>query len=387
MLGGYQYSKVLNESIQVVREDIAFDLATAQVLAAQKKIETLKKFGFKDLRVVSETSDINEQQFFETRVLLTVDGTLVGCVIDRPSIITLMHFVLGSTYLSVLFITLFIFIGLIVVVPLARYKRDVQKFIKKAKEMPLDEVQTQQVDEVTSQIREIINLNTNYAMKIHQLDFEIKEKEAVAVLAKQVAHDIRSPLSILNMLIPSLQQDYTLEKCDLLLQATQRIDGIAEDLLKQGKLTPATKQVSVEDVSRLIAEKQTLLAKNKSRTRIELKDSIGSLFKTKITKLDFERITSNLLNNALEAIADEHNGIVELGLSAVDNSTVLVIKDNGPGIPVEVLSKIGTKGFSSGKIQGNGLGVFHAKSTVENAGGHFEIASTVGKGTTITITM
>lgn len=386
-LGTFQYQKVLTESIQVIKDDIAFDLATAQVLSAQKKVETLKKFGFKDLRIVSEIPDQFEQKALVTKVPLTVDGMLVGYIIDSPSILTLGEFVLGSTYLGVLFITLFIFMSLMIIIPLARYKRGVQQFIKDAKERPLVQQDAAQFDEVTVQILEIINLNTDYVLKIRQLDYEVKEKEAVATLAKQVAHDIRSPLSVLNMLVPTLTDDPSIEKCELLVQATQRIDKIAEDLLTKGKIEIANNQFATEDVEKLVLEKQMLLASQSQKTRIELNLPKSKLFNTKISKLDFERITSNLLNNAIEAISSDSYGLVELGLSEVDNSTVLVIKDNGKGIAEETLARIGTKGYSFGKANGNGLGLFHAKSTIEKAGGHFQLQSLLGQGTTVTITI
>ena len=104
-----------------------------------------------------------------------------------------------------------------------------------------------------------------------------------------------------------------------------------------------------------------------------------------ISKIDFERIASNLLNNAIEAISDDKNGLVELELLDIDASTVFVIKDNGRGISENILNKIGTKGFTEGKFNGNGLGVYHAVSTVEKAGGKLHIKSQYGLGTTITV--
>ena len=57
------------------------------------------------------------------------------------------------------------------------------------------------------------------------------------------------------------------------------------------------------------------------------------------------------------------------------------IKDFGKGISSEDLKKIGTKGFSSGKTNGNGLGIFYARRFAEDLGGRIEFASELGKGT------
>lgn len=221
----------------------------------------------------------------------------------------------------------------------------------------------------------------------YNLEIEHSKSQALTNLASQVAHDIRSPLSVLNMLVPTLANDPSHEKCELLIQATLRIDRIAEDLLVKGKACEMAGQVAGDDVSKLVSEKKLFLAEKQKDTRIELKIENDTLFKTKLSKLDFERITSNLLNNAIEALVDKEGGLIELGLSALDNSTVLVVKDNGKGIDPLVLAKIGTKGFTTAKVSGNGLGVYHAKSTVENAGGQFKIDSIFGFGTTVTITI
>lgn len=219
------------------------------------------------------------------------------------------------------------------------------------------------------------------------LRIEKTKMDAVVTVAKQVAHDIRSPLSVLNMLVPSLSNDANLEKCDLLIQATRRIDEIAEDLLAKGKAAVISSQLTSEDVEKVVHEKQMLLASQSQRARIELTIQKGSLFKTRLSKLDFERITSNLLNNAIEALTHKEDGLITLGISSIDNSTVVVIKDNGVGIDSNVLSKIGINGFTSGKEDGNGLGVYHAKSTIEKVGGLFQIQSKYGEGTTVTITI
>lgn len=217
------------------------------------------------------------------------------------------------------------------------------------------------------------------------LRIEKTKADAIITVAKQVAHDIRSPLSVLNMLVPTLENDTNAEKCDLLIQATRRIDKIAEDLLAKGKAAETNCQLASEDVEKIVHEKQMLLASQSQKTRIELTIQKSGLFKTRISKLDFERITSNLLNNAIEALTYKEDGLIQLGVSSTDNSTIVVIKDNGVGIDSYVLSKIGTNGFTSGKEKGNGLGVFHAKSTIEKFGGLFQIQSEYGEGTTVTI--
>ena len=65
----------------------------------------------------------------------------------------------------------------------------------------------------------------------------------------------------------------------------------------------------------------------------------------------------------------------------------IIVSDNGKGIAGENLSKAGQRGFSFGKANGNGLGLSHARSFVEAAGGKLTIQSRVGLGTMVTLSL
>jgi len=65
---------------------------------------------------------------------------------------------------------------------------------------------------------------------------------------------------------------------------------------------------------------------------------------------------------------------------------VLEITDSGPGIPAEILPNLGEPFFTT-RPEGTGLGLAIAKRYVEEAGGRLEIASTVGRGTTVRIVL
>ncbi len=65
-----------------------------------------------------------------------------------------------------------------------------------------------------------------------------------------------------------------------------------------------------------------------------------------------------------------------------------MVSDNGKGIPSHILARLGEHGISYGKKgteSGSGLGIYHAKKTVEEWGGKFEVRSREGIGTAIEI--
>lgn len=94
-----------------------------------------------------------------------------------------------------------------------------------------------------------------------------------------------------------------------------------------------------------------------------------------------ERLLSNLLDNAVEAVRDE--GQVTVTTALVKGMIELTVKDTGRGIPADVLPRLGQKRATFGKAEGSGLGLYHAKSCVESWGGSLQVDSKLGEGTTV----
>ena len=95
----------------------------------------------------------------------------------------------------------------------------------------------------------------------------------------------------------------------------------------------------------------------------------------------FKRALSNLIDNAAEATGS--GGSIEVSTILSDGFVTTQIRDNGPGIPTEILSQIGERGVTHGKKGGSGLGIWSAKETFESFGGRVEISSASGLGTSV----
>ncbi|MEW5815340.1 MAG: HAMP domain-containing sensor histidine kinase, partial [Spirochaetota bacterium] len=102
-----------------------------------------------------------------------------------------------------------------------------------------------------------------------------------------------------------------------------------------------------------------------------------------IQPVEFGRVLSNLVNNAVEALDDR--GKVDVRLAEEGDRVILTIADDGKGIPPEILAKLGKKGETHGKAGGSGLGLFHARTMAESWGGSLTISSTPGEGTVVAI--
>ena len=109
----------------------------------------------------------------------------------------------------------------------------------------------------------------------------------------------------------------------------------------------------------------------------------------KIDSSQFLRMVSNLIDNAVEALPNS-SGKVVISVRKYGEIVSTIVQDNGKGIPENLISQVGVKGITfgkSGKRSGNGLGVWHAKPTIESAGGSFHILSKEGHGTQVLLSL
>lgn len=221
---------------------------------------------------------------------------------------------------------------------------------------------------------------------------------ALIALTAQAAHDIRSPLSALS-LITSCLDEVAPEKKEILKSATQKILKIANILIEENKKYQAKIKSCVNTVvfseepfeyfelgnfmTIAIKEKQVEY-QNVQNIKIEFQNMIATSHWVGLQSLDFARVLSNLVNNAVESIMEK--GTVSVQLKTIQQDTVIEIRDTGCGIPESILSRLGTRGISFGKkgaSKGTGLGLSHAKAILQNCGGDLRIESVVGLGTKI----
>lgn len=210
---------------------------------------------------------------------------------------------------------------------------------------------------------------------------------ALIQISAQVAHDIKSPLAALGVAAKGLES-LPPEQRSLIDGAVNRMQGIADDLLQRYRAPSAASAISKLMVcplggiiEQVLAEKR-LQHKEKTGVTIEFagaSNEINALVEPK----ELQRLLSNLINNSVEAF--DTTGTVSVSLSVLDGRVLIEVKDTGKGIPAVILAKLGQKGETHGKAGGNGLGLYHARTTIEGWGGGFKIESEPGKGTTVAI--
>ncbi|MEM6297677.1 MAG: ATP-binding protein [Bacteroidota bacterium] len=211
------------------------------------------------------------------------------------------------------------------------------------------------------------------------------EKESAwREMAKQVAHEIKNPLTPMKLTLQHLQRSMRQENgaaeapIKTLLTQIDTLSDIANSFSVFAKM-PIPKE-EVFELSQVV-EQTVALYENHDR----------ALVKTEITPHKFwvradpqliGRILTNLILNGIQAVPEEEIARIEVRLILSGTKTALLtVHDNGCGIPEENYHKIFIPSFTT-KSSGSGIGLAVAKKGIEHAGGNIWLESEMDRGTT-----
>jgi nitrogen fixation/metabolism regulation signal transduction histidine kinase len=220
------------------------------------------------------------------------------------------------------------------------------------------------------------------------------EKESAwREMAKQVAHEIKNPLTPMKLTLQHLlrldqegmlQDQQKLRKSlETLIHQVDALSGIASSFSTFAKMPlPKNELMNFKAVLTQVLE----LFKNDKRVQLDfLDDSYTEEINIMGDDKLFGRVIANLIINGIQAAQPGKAPHIKIWLWMTEQSVFLEIADNGKGIPQELKDKIFIPNFST-KSTGSGLGLAIAKSGVETAGGKIWFDSEVGKGTTFYLT-
>ena len=238
---------------------------------------------------------------------------------------------------------------------------------------------------------ELVMLRDELVKLIEKKEEAIKSKQLIKI-GRQVAHDIRSPLSAITSVI-SEKEHLDLEQINIIKSAANSLSNIANSLLVEYKISQeyfsGNKIANKTDnnpvypmLSEVVFEKSSGYIKKKIELNFNVLD--GAIFlSVSVDSQQFKSAISNIINNSIDAIDIE--GTIDISLKNDCNFMEITISDNGRGIPEEILPKIRTYGFTHGKDNGNGIGLYHATEYINKIGGSLLIDSKLDVGTVVTI--
>ncbi len=237
---------------------------------------------------------------------------------------------------------------------------------------------------VLDQPMEIEELERLRLLQKEVTETKVKAAVADAVIKRnqQIAHDIKSPLAALGVLTHSFQN---LKEDERLIfnSAVNRIRDISNTLAAAPSRSTNPKNTQTQLIAAvldpILSEKRI---EYQSRLGLEIDFNMDQAYGlcAKINGLEFKRVISNLINNAVEASAHQTRIFVQVK-PYQKNRIEISIQDRGKGISPEILACLGKRGETYGKKGGSGLGLYHAKMTLESWGGELVIESKLNFGT------
>jgi signal transduction histidine kinase len=247
------------------------------------------------------------------------------------------------------------------------------KIIDALREKKLNDLNTIQIQEINYLARSL----NQFVIDSERSD-ELKKNAYIGEIAKQVAHDIRSPLSALDMVFEDLES-FPVEEKEVVKNSIIRINDIANSLLVLSRTGQAveskfTKEHLISVIDSIVSEKR-IQFRNYLKLDIQFQFDPGcySVF-VKINNSSVKTVLSNLINNSVEAIPKQE-GLITISIRKENVSVVLEVKDSGTGIPPEIKDSLFKEPLTSGKANGNGLGLFDAKKIIEKVAGEICVES------------
>ncbi|MCC6690907.1 MAG: GHKL domain-containing protein [Bacteroidia bacterium] len=205
-------------------------------------------------------------------------------------------------------------------------------------------------------------------------------------MAKQVAHEIKNPLTPMKLSVQHLQRmwndkDPEIEQklqriTNTLIEQIDTLSSIASAFSSFAKMPkPTSEKVDLDAV----LQNTISLFKEIDGTTINYTNHLSEKAFVFADKEQLLRVFNNLVKNALQCIPESRRGQITVSLNAGDIGYTVTVNDNGSGISKEVAEKIFTPNFTT-KSTGMGLGLVMAKNIVENFDGKIWFTTEEEKG-------
>ena len=235
------------------------------------------------------------------------------------------------------------------------------------------------VDAYNSMIDEL----TESAVKLAKSEREQAWRE----MAKQVAHEIKNPLTPMRLTVQSFERKFNptdenakeklTEYSQTLIQQIDVMSSIASAFSDFAKMpTQKRERIEVIGVVKLALD---IFNENYITYQHSEKELFANLDKTQLI-----RIVTNLVKNADQASDNKENQIVEVKVASERNQLKITVSDNGKGISDEVKNLIFEPKFTT-KSSGMGLGLPMIKNIIEAYDGTISFTSKEGIGTVFTV--
>ena len=219
-----------------------------------------------------------------------------------------------------------------------------------------------------------------------RLSFKEKE-EAWREMAKQVAHEVKNPLTPMKLTIQNFERKFDCNDPKVgekvknlsrtLVDQIDLVATVANAFSQFAQLPEKTNEVfdlnqEIKDIIHVFSDEKIYFHANKDSIMIDM------------DKIYLSRMITNLVGNARQALSEDRESVINIDVEQRQKRVEISITDNGVGIPEELYGRIFEPNFTS-KTSGTGLGLTMVRKMVEDYKGEISVQSEIGKGSTFTI--
>jgi nitrogen fixation/metabolism regulation signal transduction histidine kinase len=249
--------------------------------------------------------------------------------------------------------------------------------------------ESQQVEwEGNDEIGSLVNAYNKKVLELERSAQKIAETErelAWREMAKQVAHEIKNPLTPMLLQVQQLERSWKDGREDFgerlkrfnntMSEQIETLSRIASEFstfakLPEAQLEPIKIHSIIKGVSALFHQS----GEHEIELNLKANNDLVLADKDQMT-----RVFTNIIGNAIEAKKDQITCKIKIESSLENNLLKIIIKDNGIGISEETISQIFEPNFTT-KSRGTGLGLAMVKRIVQHSGGRVSVKSSLGNG-------
>jgi nitrogen fixation/metabolism regulation signal transduction histidine kinase len=293
-----------------------------------------------------------------------------------------------------LYVLLFIIIGILAYLvsrnisyPLTLIQQKLSRTVLGSKNEPISWHRDDEIGELVKQYNSMILQLENSARKLAETEREGAWRE----IARQIAHEIKNPLTPMKLSIQHLQRAYRNRDANLedkinrttslLITQIDTLSELATEFSSFAKMpAPVYEEMNIKKVLGQIVE----LYSATTDTQVIL--ACGDDIEIRFDRSYLSRSIGNLVKNAIQSIPEGREGRVDIDVRPDNENIIISVKDNGSGIAPDQAGKIFMPYFST-KVSGMGLGLPLVKNMIESGGGRITFKTIVGAGTEFSITL
>ena len=215
-----------------------------------------------------------------------------------------------------------------------------------------------------------------------------------------VSHELRTPITSIKGFVETLRdhsdtitQEKSSEFLDIINRQADRLNLIIEDLLALSRIEQdkdyVTLDIKESDISQIIKAAVSNCIIKASENNVEVIIADSDKISAQVNAPLIEQAVTNLVDNAIKFTP---GGTINIEAKLDDNNVEIKVVDNGCGIDVEHLPRVFERFYRvdkarSRKMGGTGLGLAIVKHIAQAHNGNVAVESTIGKGSTFTITL